>query len=166
MKKLLLASIIMASFSANAAINLDVANFGQLDKAEAKIIVGFGSYHFDSVAHEMLNEINPAIGFEAWDIKAVYVSANSWDEKSLYLTYSPDYKVNDYLSFSADIGLATGYTCDLTASNENYKIGYCSDSGIVFLPALTVDVSPFSNNFALSISVTPEVAMFSTSYSF
>jgi len=157
MKLLLAAALISASFTTQAR---DI---------DAKVIVGFSSYHFDSSDRKHLNQSNPSIGIELYDVQAVYVSKNSWNEESLYLTYTPDYKVNDYLSLSANIGIATGYKCtnQVKQGDFTYTAGsYCSNSGVVFLPALTVDYSPFANRFALSVSVNPSVAMLSVNYSF
>ena len=152
--------------SFNAQADIDILNIGNFDKAEAKIIVGLGSRHFDSVKHEMLNESNPSVGFEAWDIQAVYVSENSWGKQSLYLTYAPDYEINSYLSIFCNFGIATGYTCDQSVSNKDYTLTpeYCSDSGIVALPAITMDFHPLANGFALSLSFTPSAVMLSASY--
>ena len=157
MKLLLAVALISASFTTQAR---DI---------DAKVIVGFSSYHFDSSDRKYLNQSNPSIGVELYDVQAVYVSKNSWNEESLYLTYAPDYKVNDYLSLSANIGIATGYKCTnhVKQGDYTYRTGsYCSNSGVVFLPALTVDYSPFANRFALSVSVNPSVAMLSVNYSF
>ena len=157
MKLLLAVALISASFATQAR---DI---------DAKVIVGFSSYHFNSSDRKYLNQSNPSIGLELYDVQAVYVSKNSWDEESLYLTYTPDYKVNDYLSLSANIGIATGYKCTnhVKQGDFTYTTGsYCSTSGVVFLPALTVDYSPLANRFALSVSVNPSVAMLSVNYSF
>jgi hypothetical protein len=156
MKKILLALLIGSSFTAQAK---DI---------DAKLVIGTASYHFSSESRRFLNQTNPSIGLELYDVKAVYVSANSWNEESLYLTYSPDYKVNSYLSLSANIGIATGYKCsnNVKKGDYTYNNDYCSNSGIVFLPAITADISPLGNDFALSISANTEVAMFSISYSF
>ena len=153
MEKLILATAIAASFNAHAAM-------------DAKLIVGLGSYHFDKDCHDVLNEVNPAIGFEAWDVQAVYVSKNSWGKKSLYLTYSPDYKINDYFTVGANLGIATGYKCSNHAENERIDLApiNCSNSGVVGLGAVTVDYSPLANDFALSVSIAPAVAMFSVAY--
>jgi hypothetical protein len=165
MKKLLTLSLAFFTFNANA---LDILNLGDVDRANTRVIVGVRSRHFDSVAQEMLNESNPSLGLEVWDIQAVYVSKNSWDKKSLYLTYSPDYKINDYLSVSAQAGIATGYYCSnsMTKGNKSVKPSYCNDNGVVFMPALTLDVHPLGNGLAFSVSVNPAVAMFSISYTF
>lgn len=161
-----MASIILASFNAQAEV--DILNIGDFDKADTKIIVGFGSYHFGSEEHKYLNESNPSIGLEMWDIQAVYVSANSWNEKSLYLTYAPDYKVNEYLTLTGNIGMATGYKCSnrVDVGDQYMPIEYCSNSGVVFLPAVTVEYHPLANDFALNVSIAPTVAMFSASYDF
>lgn len=166
MKKLILAAALLIPFTASA--ELDILNIGDTSKADAKIIIGIGSRHFDKVDHMILNEINPAIGLEAWDIQAVYVSKNSWNEKSLYLTWSPDYKINEYITLSANIGIATGYKCDNSVQHDGdkYVIGYCSDSGIIPMYAATIDYIPFANNFAISASANHSVVMFSVNYSF
>lgn len=164
MKKLLIAALITTSFSANAG--LDIQNFGDFSKADAKLIVGIGSRHFESNDHKYLNESNPSIGVELWDLQLIYVAKNSWNKKSIYLVYAPDYKINDYFSVSANLGIATGYKCSNSAGDSGYTLEpeNCSSSGIVPLPAVTLDYSPMANNFALSVSITPIVAMFSLSY--
>ena len=90
------------------------------------------------------------------------MSKNSWGNESLYLTYTPDYVVNKYLSVSANIGIATNYRCD--DKYGGLHSDYCSKSGVVFLPAVSIDYSPFGNNFAVAAGITPMAAMFSVNY--
>jgi len=155
MKKLLMASMLLASLNAQA-------------DADAKLIVGYGSFHFDSYEREVLNQDNASIGLELYDVQAVYVEKNSFNEQSVYATYTPDYKINEYLSVSANVGFATGYKCDTYIMNGNIKTTplLCSDSGLIPVAGFTIDYSPFANNFNLSLSVTPAVAMFLTNYNF
>ena len=157
--------LLLLALSASAQ-SADIHHFGDTNFADTKIIVGMASRHFNSDDHKYLNETNPSIGLEMWDIQAVYINKNSWNNKSLYLTYAPDYKINDYLSASIQTGIATGYTCDssIKLSKGTYRSDYCTSSGIVPLTALTLDIKPTGKDFALSFSVTPEVAMFSFSY--
>ena len=93
MKKSILSALLLASLNTQAA---DIQNIGDWSKSEPSIIFGYASYHLDKSDHKYLNESNPSIGFEAWDVQAIYVSSNSWGEKSLYLTYTPDYDFNEY----------------------------------------------------------------------
>lgn len=141
-------------------------SLGSQAAPESKLIVGMGSYHFLPLDHRILNEANPAIGIEAWDVQAVYVSKNSWNKKSLYLTYTPDYKVNDYITISANLGIATGYSCSnkMTYNGRSYHEEYCGD--IMPLYALTMEYSPFANNAAIAVSVNHMVGMVAFTYSF
>lgn len=158
--------VLIIPSSGSCSNEVDINNFGNLSKSDPKVILGVGSRHIDSVEHENLNEDNPSIGVELWDIQAVYVSKNSWDVPSWYLTYTPDYKVNKYLSLAFQGGVATGYTCDLTIRGDGviYTNTYCSKSGVVPLAALTFDIKPTGDVFALSVSLSPEVIMFSVNY--
>ncbi len=166
MKKLLLIS---ALASLNVHADADILNIGSFDKSNAKVIIGLSSMHFRAKDRRFLNEVNPSIGLELWDIQAVYVSKNSWSKGSVYITYSPDYKINNYISIASNIGIATGYKCTNIATKNEYRLHndrLCSKSGVIFLPALTVEFRPLANAFALNVSITPSVAMLSASYDF
>ena len=164
MNKLLLATLLSVVTQAQA---IDIVHIGEISKADAKIIVGIGSRHINSDDHKYLNESNPSIGVEAWDVQAVYVSKNSWNHKSLYLTYAPDYELNKYITLSANAGIATGYKCSNSVDIHNgvYTSQYCNKIGIVALGAVTVDYKPFAGNTALSLSFTIDVLMLSVNYS-
>lgn len=160
-------TVILAALSFSASASVDLASIGDLNKAEAKLILGFASRHFESNSHKYLNEFNPAIGIEAWDIQAVYIDKNSWNKKSLYLTYTPDYRVNDHLSLSLSGGIATGYKCSnfTKKGNHTHYINFCSGTGIIPFYAATIDYSPFADNFSVSVSINHSVAMLSVNYS-
>ena len=162
MKKLLLATLLATSFNASAGI--------ESDTTEVKLIVGFGSYHLTGDDAKYLNQVNPSIGIELWDLQAVYVSKNSWNAKSLYFTYAPDYKVNNYVSLSANIGFATGYSCDdmkiIDKGVVMYENKKCSSAGVIPLIGVSAELSPFGNNYSALITITPEVIMFGATYKF
>lgn len=162
MNKLPLLLLVLSASAQSADIN----HIGDGNLADTKIIVGMASRHFNSDDHKYLNETNPSIGLEMWDIQAVYVNKNSWGNRSLYLTYAPDYEINNYLSVSMQTGIATGYKCDAAINTEEgvYRNDNCTSSEVVPLVALTLDIKPTGKDFALSFSVTPDVAMFSFSY--
>ena len=156
-------------------------NFGDTSNMDAKVILGTASYHFSDLDRKTLNQYNPSIGFEAWDVQAVYVSKNSWSKKSAYVTYTPDYEVNEYITLTAQVGFATGYKCSNSVTTDKdfsykghevsrgtkiYNEGTCSGSGVIPMAALTVELSPFGNGFNTSVSVTSTVAMFSIGYDF
>lgn len=151
MKKLILAVLITASNQVNAT----------------DLITGVACRHLDKEDHKYLNEINPSIGVEVNDIQVVYVSKNSWNHKSIYATYAPDYVVNKYVTLTANVGFATGYKCSNSlkiGDGNNYTTNSCNDIGVIPLAAATIDYSPFANNFAISLSINPSVAMFSLKY--
>lgn len=160
--------VVIALLYVDDAMGYDIKNLGDLSQADTKVIVGFGSMHFEENSRKYLNQVNPAVGVEMWDIQAVYVTKNSWDKPSLYLTYAPDYKINDYFTLSGNIGLSTGYKCSNEMINGNViiEISYCSDSGVVALGAVTLEYHPLKNGLSLAVSVHPGAAMFSTNYEF
>ena len=162
MKKLLLTTLLASSLTHAA----DIQNIGDWSQAEPSLIIGFASRHIDSDDHKYLNESNPAIGVEAWDIQAIYVKHNSWNHESLYLTYAPDWKINRYITLTAQAGIATGYKCNLSMISDeiDYHNTSCTKSGVTPLAAATVSIRPFKNNFAVDLSINPSVAMFSVSY--
>lgn len=164
MKKSILSALLFASLNAQAA---DIQNIGDWSKAEPSVIFGCSSYHLDKLAHKYLNESNPSIGFEVWDIQSIYVSSNSWGEKSLYLTYAPDYAINEYISVSTQVGIATGYYCSnkIELENDTYRNNNsCSGNGVIPMTAITLTIKPTGKNFGLSVSATPSAVMFSASY--
>ena len=150
---------------------LDIAHFGDMDYADFSVVLGIGSRHISAEDHRILNETNPAIGFEIWDIQVVYVSANSWEDESFYVAYSPEvYTMNKYFSISANAGFATGYDRDAQIEHDGItyhagKLG-TSKSGIVPLVGISLNVSPFGGNFTAVTTITPMVIMQSFNYSF
>lgn len=172
MKTSIIAASILAtlSFSANA-LNLDIANIGDVAHMDAKIIVGAKSIHFDKNSREYLNESHKAVGFEVWDIQVIYVEKNSWNEQSFYVSWAPDYEINDYFTITPQIGFATGYyNTNEVIREDGYRFYADTDlyneSGIIPMVGATVSYYPTGGNFSLNTTITPAAAMFSASYDF
>ena len=167
MKHLLIASLIL-SFSAHAKVELDIFNVGDFSKAEPKVIIGLGSYHLDKIERAALNQVNPGVGFEVWDVQTVYVTKNSWGNPSFYVTYTPEYEFNDYFAIGLQAGVATNYKCTDTVkyNNMTYTTGYCSDSGVVLIGGATAYVNPFADGWGIDTTITPVAIMLDISYKF
>lgn len=152
--------------SANAAMD-GINNFGDWDNHDASLIVGFGSYHYDKEDHKYLNESNPAIGLEIWDISVVYIPENSWENTSFYVTYNPDFYESKWLTVSGNIGFATGYGDDekVVRGTHTYTGTTPTWMGLAPLFGITTQVN-LTDNFSLTATATPVVAMFGGRYNF
>ncbi len=169
MKKSIIALALTLAATSVSAIELDIANFGNVEKADTSVIIGYGSLHFDSWSHEHLNEVNPSIGLEMWDISVVYVSKNSWEDTSFYITYSPEIFESKYLDISLDMGIATGYHQDATIVSNGVEYyhdnEFLNSAGIIPLVGVTAKAK-ITEYFSANLTITPAVAMFSTSFNF
>lgn len=172
MKTSIIASIIIAATSFSAqAVDFDIANIGDLSKADAKVIVGAKSVHFNKDSRAYLNESHKAIGVEAWDLQVIYIDNNSWNEQSFYVSYTPDYKINDYFTITAQVGFATGYyDTNEVIQDDGYRFyadtSLYNESGIIPMVGATVSYYPTGDDFSLNMSVTPAAAMFTASLDF
>jgi hypothetical protein len=168
MKKSIIA--LCLSLASLSSYSTDISNFGNWAKAEPKVILGGASLHYKAVSRENLNQVNPSLGLELWDVQVVYVDKNSWDTSSWYVTYTPDYVVNDYLELSLQMGIASGYDCErskiINNGSHTLKADYCTSMGIVPLIGATVTVKPFGNGLGVFTSVTPSALMFGVSQDF
>ena len=166
---LALCGFISLPYTANASIEFDgINNFGDFDNADASIIVGGMSYHFDKNNHKYLNETNPSIGVELWDISVVYVHENSWNDESFYITYSPELWTSDILTLSGHFGAATGYHKGQYVVREDggrHTNVMPTFLGLTPLVGLTGKLH-ITDNSSIDLSVTPVVAMLSTSFYF
>lgn len=169
MKKSIIALALTLASTSVSALELDIANFGSVEKAETSVIIGYGSYHFESWSHENLNEVNPSVGIEMWDVSVVYVSSNSWEETSFYVTYSPEMYESKYLDVSLNVGFATGYYDDNTIVRDGVEYyhdnEYLNSAGIIPLVGVTAKAK-ITEYFSANLTITPAVAMFSTSFNF
>ncbi|WP_019613782.1 hypothetical protein [Psychromonas ossibalaenae] len=167
--------LFLASISNTQAsvFDADVFQIGDWSRADPILFLGIKSYHIQKSSHEHLNENNPSIGIELWDISVVYVSKNSWNDTSVFVTYVPDYEVNNYLSLRAFVGFATGYydtTSLRVQSGENEYTtltpSVSSSSGVIPIAGVGLTVYPLGSNFGINADLTPDVLMFSASYKF
>lgn len=173
MKKSLLILVLVSLSCNTSASDIDILNIGDTDHANIEFIVGTGSYHHDSLGRQVLNQFNPAIGIEAWDISVVYTNDNSWGDDSFYITYTPDYQVNDWLSLRAQVGFATGYSNDsiiylqdpVEGGYRYYQNEMYIYNGITPIFAVGAQIE-FVENITVNIDVSPFVTTFSASYHF
>ncbi len=168
LKQIGFALVLLTSQVANA-IELDIVkNFGHRNKMDASMQIGSMSYHFDSNSHKYLNETNPSIGVELWDISVVYVHKNSWNENSVFVSYSPDIIETHSFVLSGQIGLATGYNSNQYVVKDNgakHKNGIMTVFGFAPFVGLTGKVF-VSNNTTVNLTVTPNVATLATEFRF
>jgi hypothetical protein len=134
---------------------------------DTKLIIGVGSFHYRAESREYLNQENPAIGLEVYDVKVVYTTKNSWGTPSVYATYAPTFYSYKAINLSYELGMATGYKCTNEAVNNGHHltIEYCTKSGVVPVVGITVHLDVY-NGLGVDYTLTPTVAIFSLTYDF
>ncbi|AXH70947.1 hypothetical protein [Vibrio phage BONAISHI] len=165
----LFATVFALATTSVQAVELDVFNIGDWDKAEPSIIIGAMSYHFDAEDHKYLNETHPAIGIELWDISVVYTSENSWEEQSFYVAWRPDVLETQHLDISIDLGFSTGYYEDSYVVRDGYRYsrteGINIIDGIQPLGAITFE-GKINKEFSIEATISYGVGMLSGRYNF
>ncbi len=167
-KKLLLTISLLSTHAANAYEFDIVKNLGNQNKMDASIQIGATSYHFNKKDHKYLNEANPSIGVELWDISVVYVNKNSWNTRSLYVTYSPEIVERDFFVLSGQFGFATGYSNNQYIRKTNgarYQNDMLMFFGLTPIIGLTGKIS-ISKQTNINLSITPDAAGISTEFKF